>query len=250
MKPPFIEWGNLAPSIMLVTIPSTDAYDYMPEFEAPSNWRDPLKIEDLLREKTKKFIDRAGLDALTGSVAIISTYTQDEEGRKYCNHVISDAPFKTGKTGIVTTQGDVLTRISYVPDERALLHVFALAVKSVPRLIGHNLYGFTLPFLLRRMLRYSIAFDERFLPSPRYFDSNYTLDTMKAWALGNRDDEYVPMRHLSRFLFDDREIPLAFTESETFPARFALDPEAALNDLADALSLVYTVASRVYGLRA
>lgn len=257
-KKPFHEYQQSAPVIILVTAPNKDAVAFMPDFEAPSNFSDPIKIRRHVDEKAKKFLTKAALSALTGQVAGLITYmcTGDKELiRHWLNGAVLGV--RAGKhegTVVETHDGDRLIEVEHFGDERALLDKFGLYLPLAEGLIGHNLHGFILPFLIRRMLKHRIAIEDRYLPRPRYFNRDTCFDTMQAWGMGSKDQEFTSMKHLVQHLeLDDLRttpggtMPLAFTESETFVERYAKDSVEALDDLARAAEITHLVASVLWG---
>jgi hypothetical protein len=74
------------------TIPSPDAAQFLTEpIEAPSNWKDPLKIEQYIRDKRQKQIDEAGLDLDLCEVAAIGWEGPDNTGAVYLRSLCSEA---------------------------------------------------------------------------------------------------------------------------------------------------------------
>ena len=52
-------------------LPIEHLEDMMPEFTAPSNWKDEAKIEAKIKEQQTKWFEKAALDARTGQVLAI-----------------------------------------------------------------------------------------------------------------------------------------------------------------------------------
>lgn len=107
------------------TIPDPTAVLLLPDPEAPSNYKDPAKIDAYVVEKRVKQLNRAALDPDTGQICA--------------------AAFQVGTGGVPT----VLTHFKL--DERAILDAaFAALASTQGRCVGYNILRFDLPFLLRR----------------------------------------------------------------------------------------------------
>jgi hypothetical protein len=107
-------------------------------------------------------IDKAALDALTGRVVAVG-YLYTEEG----------------ETEVFDVTLPKMT-------ERKLIEMFWASVQScgeATAVIGHNLHGFDLPFLIRRSFILGIPIPAGTLENGRYFASNF-VDTMRVWACG------------------------------------------------------------------
>lgn len=249
-KQSFDEFSLTAPAIILITEPSETAPDFMPEIEAPSNYKDLAKIDAYIAGRVQKFNDKAALDALTGQVLGLTTFSRSGSCPVAAHRLIDVSKLPIHE-GIHYDFGDEESGVTYTyfASEEDLLKDVAAFLPSCSGLIGHNLHGFILPFLVRRMLRYRLRMPESLLPRPRYFDQSTAFDTAKAWAMGKKDDEFTSMKHLLLHLRMEAgaEMPLAFTESETFPARYAADPDVALADVGMAAAIVFETAEVLWG---
>ena len=143
--------------------PTEQIRERMPVFEAPSNYKDPQKIEAVLMQKRLDWIERAALDATIGEVLAIGVL-DNKDG-------VDDIRFLTG-------------------DEREVISSFLLIVQSsggsgIP-LVGWNIFGFDLPFILRRAWILGIALPQ-WIRVGRSWDRCF-VDAMDVWACGNKED--------------------------------------------------------------
>jgi predicted PolB exonuclease-like 3'-5' exonuclease len=145
------------------TGPAENATDFEPQFEAPKNIKDPAKIEAALAEKRADWLDRLALSAVTGQVLAV---------------------------GMVIGDGEITTLAS--DDERTLLLQLWMDLHNLPsqgdhRLVGWNLTGFDLPFLLRRSWVHNIPVPEWIFYSSRRL-SDFHIDLMRVWCGENPQD--------------------------------------------------------------
>ena len=173
----------------------------MPEFSAPSNWKDPAKIEACIKEKEEAWLEKAALDASTGRVLAI---------------------------GI--RQGGTFEALT-AEDERELLTRFwkRIAPEGEPaqKVIGFNSHRFDLPFLVRRswMLRVSVpdGLLEGRYRHPAFVDlyeiwqcydrtASINLDTMaKALGVGAKNGEG---KHFHILLQSDRKKAIEYLKND------------------------------------
>ena len=106
---------------------SPDAAEFAPEFEAPANYKDPVKIAAYKAEKLTEWVEQAALSAVTGRVLAIGLR-------------------ENGKTTIICED-----------DEAAMLRDFWAFVAPDGRirapLVGFKSNRFDVPFLVRRSWR-------------------------------------------------------------------------------------------------
>lgn len=105
-----------------------NATSFLPEPNAPANYKDPDKIAQYITEKKAEQLVQAPLDADLGQVIAIALQSGVESPAKVC------------------FSGDAGT-----PDEAALIRWFWSEYAAVDgRSCGYNITGFDLPYLLRR----------------------------------------------------------------------------------------------------
>lgn len=144
-------------------LPTEQIRERMPQFEAPANFKDPAKIEAYITQKRLDWIERAALDATTGKILAIGILDCREAGVEKINTLAGD-------------EADIISAFSSI--------VMASGGSGWP-LIGWNIFGFDLPFILRRSWIQRVALPE-WIRSGRYWDRCF-VDAMEVWACGNRD---------------------------------------------------------------
>jgi len=129
----------------------------------PSEWplgnvKDPEKVKTAIAEKERSWLDCAPLEASRGEVLAIGV-------------ILDDGP-----------------EIIHGMDEMTLLKFFRgkATEYSHRTVVGHNLLGFDIPFLCRRMWKHGIR------PPTQWQDctpwkAKWAFDTMQYWSCGNRD---------------------------------------------------------------
>jgi len=66
-------------------------------------------------------------------------------------------------------------------------------------LVGHNIIGFDLPFLLRRGLKYGIRPPKTITNALAQYRPSNLIDTMREWQFGNRYEGFVKLDQLAAF---------------------------------------------------
>jgi DNA polymerase elongation subunit (family B) len=148
--------------------PVAEIESLMPEFEAPANYKDPVKIAEVIDAKRAAWIEKAALSPLTGRVIAIGALIDGI----YSSQVVE--PFA---------------------EERDLIaHFWSLLGKNT-LLVGFNSNRFDLPFLFRRSWALGIT------PPPRFSGRGFggSLDLMEAWQMGDRN-EFVSLDTVAKFL--------------------------------------------------
>ena len=147
--------------IDIETGPAANAADFMPEFEAPRNLKDPEKIHAALEDKRLEWVSKLALSAVTGKVIAVGVAVED---------------------GPVRVIGNV--------DERETLWDLWQYLDTIhdltPRLVGWNICGFDLPFLQRRSWMHDLPTPGWVFPRGRL--SNYHTDLMRVWCGENLQD--------------------------------------------------------------
>jgi len=180
--------------------------EFVPTFEAPSNWKDAEKIRAYVAEKEADWFQSAALSAVTGRVLAIGYLDTRNEEIGF---------FATG-------------------DERADLTAFWQHVAPggllATALVGFCSNRFDVPFLIRRSWRLSV-------PVPRAFTGGRFLpheciDIVDTWRCGVRDDS-ISLDTLARFLGVGRKTG----KGADFAALWSTDRAAALEYLTNDLRL-------------
>lgn len=155
-------------------LPESECELFMPEFEAPSNYKDPEKIAANIAEQRAKWMERAALSPLTGKVLAIG---------------IKDS--ETGES-----------QLFHGHDEGAILRAFAgqtSAIADAP-LCGFNVVGFDVPFLVKRMWRNGMRAPKWWTAKAGFGKPPLVLDLMLEFQCGNYRDGYVKLDHVAKFL--------------------------------------------------
>jgi predicted PolB exonuclease-like 3'-5' exonuclease len=134
-----------------------------PEFEAPSNYKDPEKIAAAIEAKRDAWLARAALSPLTGQVLAIGMLIDGEY------HALIGE-----ESGVISQFWNVLT--------------------GSTTLIGFNSHRFDLPFLVRRSWAHGLV-------PPRVHDRGYprSTDLMEVFQQGDRQ-EFTSLDTVAKFL--------------------------------------------------
>lgn len=77
-------------------------------------------------------------------------------------------------------------------DEAALINLFWTRYRDCRqqgrRMVGHNIFGFDLPFLVRRSWILGVDVPETVIEQNRYWDKRVFVDTMQVWGCGSYRD--------------------------------------------------------------
>jgi predicted PolB exonuclease-like 3'-5' exonuclease len=170
-----------------------------PDFEAPSNWKDPDKIRAYIEAKEADWHQQAALSATTGRVLSIGYI---EEGGEFRALASGDEA------------SDIAAFWNVITHYGAITH----------RLVGFNSNSFDLPFLIRRSWKLGIR-PPATLMSGRYLNHN-CVDLLDLWRCGNREDR-ISLDKLARFL----GIGGKNGNGAEFASLFSMNREAALRYL-------------------
>lgn len=133
-------------------------------------------VDKQFAEELTKFKhgEGCGLSAITGQVAIIGTATH--EGNEA-------AIFQTKKH----READILKMFW------DMHHGILVDRARAPMLVGHNIKGFDLPFLIRRSWINKVPVPYGVVKDLHKFRSEFIFDTMSEWALGSKGDAYTSL---------------------------------------------------------
>lgn len=143
-----------------------------PEFKAPANWKDPEKIAAAIAEKREAWIAEAALSPMTGRI-LAAGWGSPDTGWNVAGVGITDSDNPEP-----TTERDVIE------------DVFGLCGKAQAgafRIVGFNLGGFDLPFLVRRamILGVRVPFAMRPNGQSRFFWPPCFIDLQQIWGCGD-----------------------------------------------------------------
>jgi DNA polymerase elongation subunit (family B) len=146
---------------------------FMPEFEAPGNFKDPEKIAAVIAEKRAEWMDKAALSPLTGRVLAI---------------------------GLGDGDGDPL--LIHGEDEVELLNEFLEYTGRIENspLVGWNIIGFDIPFLMRRMWHHKIKVPKFWTAKPGWGKAPLVIDLMREWNCGDYKAPYLKLDLAAKFL--------------------------------------------------
>lgn len=117
------------------TCPMPNCRDYLTDpIEAPSNWKDQIKINQYIEEKRLKQINEAGLDLDLCEIAAIAWALPPVNGQPECTYVQMRNEW---------SEGDLL---------ESFWRFVAGLQREGGNLVGFNILTFDLPILLRRSL--------------------------------------------------------------------------------------------------
>lgn len=172
-----IETGPVEEPLLSELLPTFD-----PDAVKLGNLKDPekikAKIEEARQEHEAETRGRAALSAITGRVLAI---------------------------GYRSERATVVSHVSAIEGEEIGLLIqfwgrFQKAKADGRPLVGHNIAGFDIPFLIRRSWILGVEVPPGiFDPSGRYLSRAFR-DTMLAWQAGNYRDQFVRLDTLGRAL--------------------------------------------------
>ena len=183
-----------------------------PTFTAPSNYKDADKIAASIAEQRMEWFKRAALSPLTGKIVAIGYKEPNEQP------------------------------VLHVADEAELLTSFWYEYQvDQKQMIGHNILGFDIPFIIRRSWANKIRVPAT-VQNGRYLNGRRFIDTMTAFQCGNRTEKFHSLDTVSKFM--------GFAgKTEAIGAQFAeilaTDPKRALAYLAADLQAVQDIADRM-----
>ena len=159
-------------------LPLPELESMMPEFEAPSNYKDEEKIARAIEAKKLAWIDKAALDARTGRVLAIGYSVINPEAHHGCQ-IICDS------------EGEKQLLESWWDFYRKSRNVGA-------HWIGHNIRAFDFPFLVRRSLKHGLCLPSGLVANGIRYD-RLIVDLMEVWACGEFKTP-ISLDNLAKFL--------------------------------------------------
>lgn len=155
-------------------LPEDRLRDVMPDFEAPANWKDPVKIEEYVREKQREWADKAALSAITGQVLAI--------GLQVCDLGEYPKDYAQGEPELLA-QGEGRRESQVLAD-----FWNRLGRDSGAMWVGFNIFGFDLPFLMRRSWACGVTVPSGLRQQGRYWHPRF-IDLRDVWQCGDRQAE-------------------------------------------------------------
>lgn len=194
-----IETGPLPLDELMALCPPFDESPFQPsEFDPASvkigNLKDPGKIADKIAEARQWHeAEQARLPATLEAAR--AAHAAEFVGRA----ALSPRTGRVEAIGLMSSLG-VFGVIS--GDECDILSAFWAKVEKCAsqnrKLIGHNIFGFDLPFLVFRswLLEVDVPM-ELILPQDRYYNSQIFTDTMTRWGRGSRSIPYIGLEEVA-----------------------------------------------------
>lgn len=201
--------------IETAALPLSEIQHLKPEFTAPTNYKDPSKIQASIAEQEAKWLADGALSALTGRVLCVGTikagefqYSDDED------------------------ESELLEKIC---------DWFADEIQGGRFLVGFCSRTFDVPFLIRRAFKHKIKVPPCFWEG-RFLSSQF-IDVADRWACGGREPrDRVSLDNLSKFLGTGEKLG----DGKDFAALWVSDRAKALNYLKRDLELTKAAYERLY----
>lgn len=178
----------------------------------------PSLVDSLISEAReafeRKLVERAALSAETGMVLCIGVKSPAEDDTHYMHG---------DECGILLS----------------FWETFRFVRDANGQMIGHNIYNFDLPFLIRRSWLLGVPFPHDVIERHRFWHKSL-VDTMAVWQLGAREDR-ISLGRLGKLL----GVGGKNGSGASFHVLWDLDQEQAFAYLANDLELTYQVAMRL-----
>jgi len=129
-----------------------------------------------------EFKDKAALSPLTGRVLAIGWINRETSTYDY-EHISDNALAPMSEKELIET----------------FLSMADAVLSDGGSLVGHNIIGFDLPFLLRRGLKHGIRPPKTITESLKQYRPANLIDTMLAWQFGSRTEKMVKLDALAAF---------------------------------------------------
>lgn len=195
-------------------LPAAELHE--PEFKPNANTKDPEKQEAQIAEKRRKWQDKLALDATTAKVLAWGYLTDDGGGGVEMEHGENEKQLIT----------NLFAEINQRPDYWW---------------VGHNIFGFDLPFLMRRAWKHGIAVPYNIQKLGSYgMQRSCFIDTLWWWSQPSKP-EHVSLDALGKFL----GVGEKNGSGKYFAQTYREDKQAALDYLANDLKLTLAVAQKM-----
>lgn len=192
--------------------------EIMPSFKPPSNYKDPDKIAAKEAEHETEVMSKAALDATLSEVCALG-YLSDED----------EEP-----TIIVGSEEVILKNFWDLVREQ---------VNNYGKIIGFNIVGFDLPYMIRRSWIHNIAICEG-IKRGRYFNDSHVVDLAEIWKLGDKNN-FISLDRVSKVLGIGKKTG----SGKDFAALLQTDSKAAIEYLKTDVLLTEKLARRLNALQ-
>lgn len=196
-----------------LTVEEVKKRDIMPSFKPPANYKDPDKIAAKEAEHETEVMSKAALDATLSEVCAIGYIGEDDE----FNVLLGD-------------EVSILTRFWQLCRDQ---------VNDYGKLIGFNIVGFDLPYLIRRSFIREVPICEG-IKRGRYFNDSHVIDLAEIWKLNDKS-LFISLDRISKVL----GIGKKNGNGKDFAALLETDQKAALEYLQNDLALTARLAKRL-----
>lgn len=187
--------------------------ELMPNFRAPSNYKNPEAIASYQEEQKRKWISEAALDATTARVLCIGILHGD---KFMC----------MGDKG--ETEAEIVSGFWQLYD--TWLYSFS----------GFNIFGFDLPLLVRRSYALKLQMPHS-VRDGRWWNHRF-MDVLDKWQLGDRK-ELISLDRLAKFL----GLGAKLSDGSQFAGLWMASKQAAIDYLRRDLELTRAIAQRMEG---
>lgn len=207
-----VKVSNLIWGFDIETLPADDCDLFAPEvYDIDSRLKDPDKINEAYKKAEKKWWDSTSLHPLTGKVAMVSIVRYD---------IFQD-----------TFDYEEVFHIKEVNSEKAILQRtferFDSIMKNWQTVVGHNIFEFDLPFLIRRAWKNEIGVPTRL--TDRYSMRDCFKDTSQMFTAGIWKDKFVSLNNLLKFF----GLPTKQYSGKDFADLYRNNPEEAVRYCVD-----------------
>jgi hypothetical protein len=197
--------------------PDTFLDTIQPEFDAPANIKDPVKIQAAISEKMREWRERAALDAITGRVLAVG-FSMD--GKQQLIHGASEYSIVGSAIETMRT-----------------------AMMQATHVVGYNIKRFDLPFLVKRARALGIKAPEIFFSryKGRVSFSEFFIDLMEEWTCGTWEFRGQSLDNVCAAC----GLPRQVGSGKDFAREYAEDREKALDHLRGDLICTAALAERL-----
>lgn len=203
-------------------LPEAEIQHLMPRFEAPSNYKDPEKIAANIAEQKAKWLEAGALSPITGRVLAIGyRFPNSTSNFEIHSDVLGEAFVLSGLLNVLADEGRFTA--------------------SQPRLIGWNVKGFDIPFLIKRGWKHGIKFPKWLTAKPSWSEAPAVLDLMEEFKAGDWKAPYTSLDVAARFLGLEGKLG----SGKDFAALYRSDKAAALAYLRRDVELLEAIHGRI-----
>lgn len=158
------------------TAPVPDALEILSEeIQAPSNYKDVVKIDEYVSRKKEELIAKAALNPFTGFICAFGHKIENDE------------------RGV-----DIITAKTLADEKYLIERILMIMETDYQFVIGHNIFNFDLPYIYLRACKYGLKPLWHPLKSFNAFIPEI-IDTMQLWNAGRYPKQYISLDALAKF---------------------------------------------------